>query len=570
MSSAIFVRLALVSTLLVVACGGTAPVQISQPKADDRGDAASRVHSRPDSSAILPQPVPTAPTAAPAAIPAVNTQPDLSEVGFSTGGWKTDFARHSVLLTEITPGGPPRDGIPPIDDPRFVSVEEAGSWLKPWEPVIHLSVGGEARAYPLQILIWHEIVNDTLGGVPVAVTFCPLCNTAIAFDRRVGNRTLDFGTTGNLRKSDLVMWDRQTESWWQQVTGEAIVGELTGHNLRVLPATIVGWQEFRAGFPEGRVLSRETGFSRAYGTNPYVGYDDVNSPPFLYESQTDGRLPPKERVVTVSLGGEDVAYPFSVLRERRVIADMVGGEQIVVFYVPGTNSALDKSSIGESRDVGSAAVYSPWVDGSELSFHWRNGAFLDDQTGTRWMILGMAEAGPLDGKQLEPVAHANHFWFAWAAFEPNTRIYSARSAGGDESETSLFPAAALGPLPPAPPPLPFADGQDPGPSGTPTAWGGDRPAWATGIYGGRMLGLAVYLYDSPRRTRVVGQVLHRSRIQILQHLEGAPGYYFVRSLEMDPVQEGWLPAPLATFERPPGLSLPACAGKLCVHPPRAT
>jgi hypothetical protein len=130
-----------------------------------------------------------------------------------TSGWHTDFSRHTVPLQEVDSGGPPRDGIPPIDHPKFETVTQGDGWLKPQEPVIALSLGGETRVYPLQILIWHEIVNDVVGGVPVLVSFCPLCNTAIAFDRRLDGRVLDFGTTGNLRRSDLAMWDRQTESW---------------------------------------------------------------------------------------------------------------------------------------------------------------------------------------------------------------------------------------------------------------------------------------------------------------------------------------------------------------------
>ncbi|MGH2602162.1 MAG: DUF3179 domain-containing protein, partial [Dehalococcoidia bacterium] len=179
--------------------------------------------------------------------------------------------------------------------------------------VIAFEHAGDARAYPLAILIWHEIVNDTVGGLPVTVTFCPLCNTAIVFDRRLDGQVLDFGTTGNLRHSDLVMYDRQTESWWQQVTGEAIVGELTGKQLTFLPAVIVAWSEFKAAYPQGQVLSSETGFLRDYGQNPYTGYDDADESPFLFRGTADGRLPPKERVVTVSLGGEDVAYPWPVL-----------------------------------------------------------------------------------------------------------------------------------------------------------------------------------------------------------------------------------------------------------------
>ena len=337
-------------------------------------------------------------------------------------GWKTDFTKHSVPLSEISSGGPPRDGIPPIDQPRFETVDQANRWLKAREPVIHLAIGSDVRAYPLQILTWHEIVNDEVGGVPVTITFCPLCNTAIAFDRRLEGRTLDFGTSGNLRHSDLVMWDRQTESWWQQITGEAIVGELTGRQLQMLPATIVAWEAFARQFPHGRVLSRETGFDRNYGDNPYVGYDQVDNPPFLFDGELDGRLPPKERVVTVSLGGEDVAIPFSTLAARRVITDTVGGQPVVVFWQGGTASALDQAEIASSRDVGASGAYKPEVDGRRLTFSWEDDAFVDRETGSRWSVLGQATAGPLQGKHLTSVVHANHFWFAWAAFKPGTRI----------------------------------------------------------------------------------------------------------------------------------------------------
>jgi Protein of unknown function (DUF3179) len=194
-----------------------------------------------------------------------------------SAGWKTDFARHSVPLREFQSGGPGKDGIPALDRPRFVRVAEA-SFLRPREPVIALMLAGRARAYPLQILTWHEIVNDVVAGVPVAVTFCPLCNTAIAFDRRVEGRTLSFGTTGNLRNSDLVMYDRQTESWWQQFGGEGVVGRYAGTRLRTQPVRIVAWRSFRAQHPDGLVLSRNTGYSRPYGENPYAGYDDVSSP----------------------------------------------------------------------------------------------------------------------------------------------------------------------------------------------------------------------------------------------------------------------------------------------------
>ena len=359
------------------------------------------------------------------ATPAATAAPANERVGFSTAGWKTDFSRHSVPLSEISSGGPPRDGIPPVDAPKFLPLGGGDGFLKDQEPVVAFEHGGDARAYPIQILMWHEIVNDTVGGTPVAVTFCPLCNTAIVFDRTLDGRVLDFGTTGNLRHSDLVMWDRQTESWWQQVTGEAVVGELTGKRLTFLPAAIVSWRDFQAAYPNGQVLATDTGHDRRYGVNPYAGYDDAEESPFLFAGTPDGRLLPKERVVTVALGGEDVAYPWPVVQTLRAINDSVGGRPVVVLWQAGTVSALDRSQIAGSRDVGAAAVYSPVVDGRRLTFRAEGDGFVDAETGSRWALLGRATAGPLAGRRLEPLTHGTHFWFAWAVFKPNTRIYQA-------------------------------------------------------------------------------------------------------------------------------------------------
>ncbi|HET9000932.1 MAG TPA: DUF3179 domain-containing protein [bacterium] len=356
--------------------------------------------------------------------PPVLAAPAPERPPFDTSEWKTDFGRHSVALSEIMSGGPPKDGIRAVDTPEFVSVSAADGWLKLREPVILFVRGDDVRAYPVQILIWHEIVNDTVGGLPVAITFCPLCNTAIAFDRRVQDRTLSFGTTGKLRFSDLVMYDRQTESWWQQATGQAIVGALTGTQLTPLPAQTISWGTFKEAFPDGKVLSRHTGYNRAYGQNPYVGYDDVNSSPFLYRGPNDPRLRPVERVVTVSLGGEDVAYPFSALEKIRVANDTVGGNKIVVIFEKGVTSALDRSSIPESRDIGTAGVFERAAGGKVLTFAVAGGRITDAQSGSVWTILGAAISGPLAGTHLVPVVHGQHFWFAWAVFRPKTRVYA--------------------------------------------------------------------------------------------------------------------------------------------------
>ena len=338
--------------------------------------------------------------------------------------FETDFSKHTVPYDEILSGGPPKDGIPAIDNPNYVNVSEADEWLVENEPVIAITVGDEARAYPIQILIWHEIVNDTLGSKPLLVTFCPLCNTAIAFERTVNGQVFDFGTTGRLRFSNLIMYDRQTETWWQQATGDAIAGELAGTQLTFYPALIVSWGDFKSQYPDGSVLSRETGHLRTYGRNPYAGYDDINQSPFLFSGDsTPDQLPPMARVLTLDLNGEAVAYPYDIVSEELVVNDTVGGEPVLILWAEGTSSALDANSIAGGRDVGAAAAYSRLLDGEELEFIYVDGKIVDKQTGSTWNILGQAVEGELEGIQLTQVISINHFWFSWAAFRPETEVY---------------------------------------------------------------------------------------------------------------------------------------------------
>lgn len=338
-------------------------------------------------------------------------------------GWRTNVSKRSIDLSEIVRGGPPKDGIPAIDRPRFVSVDEARRWLGHKEPVINLELDGEARAYPLQVLVWHELINDEIRGIPVAVTFCPLCYSAIAFDRRVDDRTLTFGVTGLLRHSDMVKYDRETESWWQQFTGEAIVGELTGKKLRQLPAQIIGFAQFAAAYPDGLVLSRETGFKREYGKNPYAGYDDVNSTPFAFQGKTDHRLRPMERVIAVESGKAGKAYPYSITRKQHVVQDQIGSTNLVIFHAEGATSALDSGAMSESREVGATGVFDAQVDGRLLHFNYENREFVDSETGSHWNVVGQAMSGPLRGRNLRPIVHGDYFAFAWFAFRPDTEIF---------------------------------------------------------------------------------------------------------------------------------------------------
>jgi Protein of unknown function (DUF3179) len=332
-----------------------------------------------------------------------------------------------VPLSEFVAGGPPRDGIPPIDEPKLVSVANADTWLEDREPVLVAEVGGRARAYPVQILVWHEIVNDTLGGRPIAVTFCPLCNSSLVFDRRVEGRVLRFGTTGNLRRSDLVMWDRQTESWWQQLTGEAVVGRLTGIRLEVLASQTLSWADFKRRHPQADVLSRETGHERDYGTNPYERYDAPESEPFLFDGRTDRRLPPKERVVAFKTRRAATVVPFSLLERRPIVELEIDGRPVVVLFKRGVVSALDAAAIAGSRDVGTAGAFDRGLAGRRLRFTpTGRGRFRDRQTGSTWDITGRAIDGPEAGRRLRPLIHDQQFWFALAAFLPDAEIVAAR------------------------------------------------------------------------------------------------------------------------------------------------
>jgi hypothetical protein len=326
-----------------------------------------------------------------------------------------------VNPSEIISGGPPPEGIPPIDTPRFHPAADV-EFLKDTEPVLALRVGDDDRAYPVQIMTWHEIVNDVVGGVPVSVSYCPLCNSAVAYDRRVGNRVLDFGTSGRLYQSALVMYDRQTESLWSHFTGQAVAGVLTGTKLELFPMATVSWADWRKAHPDGHVLSRETGHTRNYGTNPYPGYDDVSTSPFLFEGKVDGRLAAKTKVVGIRDGDASVAVVNDELVRRRVIDVELAGHRLVVWSKPGTVSALDASSVAEGRDVGATGVFVPATGGQELHFEAAGDGFRDRETGSTWDVLGRATEGPLRGQSLEPVEHVDTFWFAWAAFRPETTI----------------------------------------------------------------------------------------------------------------------------------------------------
>jgi Protein of unknown function (DUF3179) len=306
---------------------------------------------------------------------------------------RSDFSKHGVPFAEIRSGGPPKDGIPAIDAPRFERLARGKpmGWsaaLGDTEPVIALSIGDDARAYPLRVLIWHEIANDTVGGTSVVVTYCPLCNAALVFERVVDGRVLDFGTTGKLRHSDLVMYDRQKESWWQQFTGEAIVGAMTGRHLRLVPSRLESFERFRQRFPRGQVLVPGNPNARNYGRNPYVGYDATGQRPFPYDGTLPDGIEPMERVVAVEIApGRHEAWALALLRRRGTIQSA----DLVIQWQPGQASALNRSSISAGRDVGNVIVQKR------------------------------------QGDELVDVPYDVTFAFAFHAFRPNSPIYKDAS-----------------------------------------------------------------------------------------------------------------------------------------------
>ena len=347
-------------------------------------------------------------------------------VAYATESWPTDWANRTVDLSELLLGIgmiDPRDAIPPIDDPIFESLDQAAEWLDSRAPGMLVSIGGDSRFYALSILHRHEIVNDRIGGIPVAVTYCPLCNTALVFDSRVGGEELRFGVSGLLRNSDLVMWDDGTVSLWQQVTGEAIVGAAAGTVLTHIPSAIVSFGEFAAAYPDGRSLSRDNGGGIPYGFNPYEGYSSRAAPYPFFTGEVDPRYGALERVVGVTIGGAATAYPFPLLAEVGAVNDSVGGVPITVFWGGDTADALDSRVVREGRAIGTGIAYLRQVDGRPLTFVKEGEVFRDQETSSTWTLLGEAVSGPLAGSRLEIAIHRNEFWFAWGAFFPEGDVY---------------------------------------------------------------------------------------------------------------------------------------------------
>ncbi|MET7029921.1 DUF3179 domain-containing protein [Sediminicola luteus] len=348
--------------------------------------------------------------------------------------WKTDTTKRNIELSEITVAVP-RQTFPTIDYPNFIGKAEGLDRFYEHEPVISVTINGESKAYPLNMLTMHEISNDSLGGIPILPTFCPLCNSSVVYDRRLGHGgqqyVLEFEVSGMLRNSDMIMADKQTQTWWQQLTGIGLVGDLKGVELDVIPSMVLSVKDYFKRYPSGKILSPKTGTAaeERYGTNPYTNYDSLGNKPwasFFDQDKLDNRLPPMERVIDLEGKNSYKIYPFSIIAKMGVINDRFDDRNIVIFHKKGTISVLDKYEISKSKAIGSATMFSSIVDGRTLTFKKVDDDFIDIETGSVWDITGRCIQGSMKGKELVPERYSNHFAFAWLAFHPESEIYGEK------------------------------------------------------------------------------------------------------------------------------------------------
>jgi hypothetical protein len=319
----------------------------------------------------------------------------------------TNGKKHLVPLDKIKGGGPPKDGIPSIDDPKFVDATDA-DFVSDSHTVIGLEINGETKAYPLFILVWHEIVNDMIGGVPVSVTYCPLCYTNQVFERTLDGKEVEFGTSGKLYNSNLVMYDRLTDSYWSQALGKAITGELTGQELKIIPFDVITWGDWKTIHPDSKILTTDTGHLRAYGVDPYGDY--YTDPRIIFPvDHRDERLHPKEIILGFRESGIYKAYGQNDIENSMVINDKVANTPLLLTSLYPQN----------------ARAFERTLDGTVLDFEFKDGMIIDTQTNSEWNYDGLAISGTLEGSQLPRMPFNPGFWFEWVAFHPETELYGA-------------------------------------------------------------------------------------------------------------------------------------------------
>ncbi len=321
------------------------------------------------------------------------------------GVMTTNGQKHIIPLEKIKSGGPPKDGIPSIDTPEFTEASQEYH-VSDSDTVLGLEINGDVRAYPLSILVWHEIVNDNVGGVPVAVTYCPLCFTNQVFERVIDGQEVEFGTSGKLYNSNLVMYDRLTNSYWSQALGKAIVGELTGYELSTIPFDVIRWGDWKSLHPDSVVLTTNTGHIRAYGVDPYGNYYTETRILFPVEN-TDDRMHPKEIILGFNDGDVYKAYKQQDVESAVIINDQINNNPIfLVSLYPENARAFERT-----------------VDGKVLEFFFKDESIIDKETNSEWNYDGVAISGALVGTELNRIPFNPGFWFEWIAFHPDTDVY---------------------------------------------------------------------------------------------------------------------------------------------------
>ncbi len=318
---------------------------------------------------------------------------------------ETNGVKHSIPLDKIKGGGPPKDGIPSIDNPVFADVS-GSQFMSDSDTVIGLEINGEAKAYPIFILVWHEIVNDKVGETPVSVTYCPLCYTNQVFERIINGQEVEFGTSGKLYNSNLLMYDRLTESYWSQALGMAVKGELTGYQLNLVPFDVITWGDWKKLHPNTMVLTTDTGHIRSYATDPYGNY--YTEPRIMFPVEhSDDRMHPKEIIIGFNLDDTYKAYKQNDIESSVIINDSIGEIPVMLASLFSENSrAFDRT-----------------IDGDVLDFVYVDEKILDMQTNSEWNYDGLSISGEYLGEQLDRLPIEPGFWFEWVAFHHETLVY---------------------------------------------------------------------------------------------------------------------------------------------------
>ena len=344
------------------------------------------------------------PRAAPTVIPTNAGQSQNSEPA-DLELMETNGVKHLIPLDKIKGGGPPKDGIPSIDNPVFVNAQDA-NFMSDSDTVIGLEINGEKKAYPLFILVWHEIVNDKISDVPVSVTYCPLCYTNQVFERKINGQEVEFGTSGKLYNSNLLMYDRLTESYWSQALGMAVKGELSGYRLDLIPFDVITWGDWKKLYPDTLILTTDTGHIRSYATDPYGKY--YTEPRIMFPVEhSDDRMHAKEIIIGFNQDGVYKAYKQNDVETQTLISDFIGDVPVMLVSLYSENSRAFERSINEQI----------------LDFEYSDGKIIDIQTNSEWNYDGLAISGQYAGTQLERLPIEPGFWFEWVAFHPQTLVY---------------------------------------------------------------------------------------------------------------------------------------------------